>query len=187
MRDHRRLKVFQLADRLALLVYERTRDFPSHERFGLSAQMRRAAVSTATNIVEGAARRSDADFSRFLIIAYGSAREVEYQASLANRLGYITPAATEEINAAASQTARALRALITRIAPSSGSQLVARCSPLSRPIPRRDRITPVSTERPVTDTHAGRCLPSLVLVALHHIEHAAHGGAVEAAGGNFVD
>ena len=89
MRDHTKLWTFELADALPIQVYRATAGFPSEEQFGLTSQMRRAAVSVASNIVEGCARRSEADYLRFLDMAYGSARELEYQASLAHRLGFL--------------------------------------------------------------------------------------------------
>ena len=88
MRDHTRLKVFELADRLALQVYQETAGFPASERYGLQSQIRRAAVSIAANIVEGCSRSSQNEYLRFLEIAYGSARELQYEISLAQRLGY---------------------------------------------------------------------------------------------------
>ena len=88
MRDHRRLRAFELADDLALETYRLSKEFPKEEVFGLVAQMRRAAVSIASNIVEGCARDSRAEYLRFLEIAFGSVRELAYQASLAERLGY---------------------------------------------------------------------------------------------------
>jgi len=115
MRDHRRLEVFDLADSLALLVYKSTKRFPNEEKYGLTSQVRRAAVSIAANIVEGAARLSDADFVRMLSIAYGSACELEYELSLAARLGYFSDIEYSEINSLSSRTCRALRSLITAV------------------------------------------------------------------------
>jgi four helix bundle protein len=78
MQDFRQLKVWQKAHRFVLHVYEATQKFPAEERFGLTSQIRRAAVSIPANIAEGAVRSSDADFGRFLHIALGSASEVDY-------------------------------------------------------------------------------------------------------------
>ncbi|MGE0755459.1 MAG: four helix bundle protein, partial [Pirellulaceae bacterium] len=62
MRDHRKLRAFQLADQLALAIYMCTAGFPRHEQFGLTAQLRRGAISVPSNIVEGCARRSTAEY-----------------------------------------------------------------------------------------------------------------------------
>jgi four helix bundle protein len=86
MRDHTKLRAFELADELVLKMYQVTAEFPSSEQFGLTNQMRRSAVSIASNIVEGCARNSLADYLRFLDMAYGSSREVAYQISIAKRL-----------------------------------------------------------------------------------------------------
>ena len=89
MRDHTKLRAFELADEVAIMIYRITKDFPREEMFGLTAQMRKAAVSIPSNIVEGCTRSSQADYLRFLEIAYGSLKELHYQTGLSNRLGYI--------------------------------------------------------------------------------------------------
>jgi four helix bundle protein len=89
MRDPTKLRAFELADKLEVLVYQETARFPREEQFGLVSQMRRAAVSGASNVVEGCARETLTEYVRFLNIAYGSVRELEYQASLAQRLGFL--------------------------------------------------------------------------------------------------
>ncbi len=112
MRDHVKLRAFELADRLALAVYQGTKAFPKEEQFGLKAQMRRAAVSVASDIVEGCARNSEADYLRFLDMAYGSARELEYQVSLARRLRYLDDESHGRLHAASEETSKVLNGLI---------------------------------------------------------------------------
>jgi len=89
MRDHKQLRAFELADEVALLIYQLTRKFPKEEVYGLTSQMRRAAVSVPSNIVEGCARESQAEYARFLGIAFGSLRELHYQFGLSKRLEYL--------------------------------------------------------------------------------------------------
>ena len=89
MRDHTKLRAFELADEVVLLIYRATRHFPKEEVYGLASQMRRAAVSVPSNIVEGSARESQAEYVRFLEIAFASLRELGYQFDLAKRLGYL--------------------------------------------------------------------------------------------------
>ena len=88
MRKHQQLRVWQESMDLVTMVYAMTSAFPADERFGLSSQMQRAAVSVPSNIAEGAARGSKADFLRFLYIARGSLSELETQLQIAQRLGY---------------------------------------------------------------------------------------------------
>ena len=115
MRDHHKLKTFHLADRLALTVYQSTRSFPRDENFGLTSQIRRAAVSVVSNIVEGCARHSEQEYLRFLDTAYGSARELEYQLSLAKRLGYLGDKADHQVLPLSVEVGRALHGLIRSI------------------------------------------------------------------------
>lgn len=88
MRDHTKLRAFELADELVLLIYRITADFLKEEQYGLTAQMRRAAVSVPSNIVEGCARDSQADYLRFLYVAFGSLRELHYKLGLSKHLGF---------------------------------------------------------------------------------------------------
>jgi four helix bundle protein len=112
MRDHTKLKAFALADRLALAVYQQTAGFPRAEIFGLTAQLRRGAVSVPSNIVEGCARHSEADYVHFLDIAYASSREVEYQLSLAVRLGYLAADVHRELSRLCTETSKVLTGLL---------------------------------------------------------------------------
>jgi four helix bundle protein len=88
MRDHRELEVWQKAMDLAADVYAATRALPAEEKFGMCNQMRRAAVSIASNIAEGAARRTTKDFMAFAHTAPGSLAELETQMLLAARIGF---------------------------------------------------------------------------------------------------
>jgi four helix bundle protein len=88
MRDHKNLEAFKLADEVAVMVYKITAGYPRSEIYGLTAQMRRAAVSSVSNIVEGCTRISQNEFLRFLEISFGSMKELHYQFNLSFRLGY---------------------------------------------------------------------------------------------------
>ncbi|MBZ9539939.1 MULTISPECIES: four helix bundle protein [Modicisalibacter] len=94
MRKHQQLRAWQESMELVSTIYALTATFPAEERFGLSSQMQRAAVSVPSNIAEGAARGSKADFLRFLYIARGSLSEVETQLLIAQRLGYLNDLST---------------------------------------------------------------------------------------------
>jgi len=89
MHNYRELKVWQKARVLVKTVYQITNHLPKEEAFGLTSQMRRAVVSISSNIAEGAGRRTDKDFCRFLDIAYGSSFELETQLLLCIDLDYI--------------------------------------------------------------------------------------------------
>ncbi len=113
MRDHKKLRAFELADEVALLTYKFTANFPHEEQFGLTSQMRRAAVSIPSNIVEGCGRQTEAEVLRFLDIAYGSLRELEYQTSLGVRLGF--GGEHSEFESKLNESSKVLAALIRSI------------------------------------------------------------------------
>jgi four helix bundle protein len=112
MRDHNRLRVFHKADTLVQRIYGATAAFPRAEQFGLTSQIRRAAVSIATNIVEGCARSTEAEYLRFLEIAYGSAKEVEYQIGLSESLKLLDQRIARELKSECALTAKLLCRLI---------------------------------------------------------------------------
>ena len=88
-RPHERLDVWRDAMALVETVYRLSRSFPDSERFGLTSQVRRSAVSIPSNIAEGAARRSTSEYLRFLSIARGSLSELDTQFQIAARLDYV--------------------------------------------------------------------------------------------------
>jgi four helix bundle protein len=112
MRDFHELKVWQKAHRFALDTYRQTKQFPADERFGLTAQLRRCAVSVPSNIAEGCGREGDRDFARFLGIAGGSASEAEYQLLLARDLGYLPEELHRPLDAQINEVKRMLNSFI---------------------------------------------------------------------------
>ncbi|TWT93670.1 four helix bundle protein [Neorhodopirellula pilleata] len=89
MKNFRELRVWEKSHEFVLALYSCTRQFPSEERYGLTSQIRRAAVSVPSNIAEGCGRSGDNELARFCDIAMGSASETEYQLLLAKDLGYL--------------------------------------------------------------------------------------------------
>jgi four helix bundle protein len=112
MRDHKKLKAFELADTLVIQIYKITSHFPKEELFSLTSQLRRAATSIASNIVEGCARHSQADYLHFLDMAYGSACEVEYQLSIAYRLDYIQKPTYQTLHKQSIEVSKVINGLI---------------------------------------------------------------------------
>lgn len=106
-----KLDAWQQAIDLAKVVYDQTRSFPSDERFGLTNQMRRAAVSVSSNLAEGSSRSSRADFARFVEISAGSLFEVVSQAFVAKRQDFLTPEKFEELYALAERQGKILSGL----------------------------------------------------------------------------
>jgi four helix bundle protein len=106
-----KLDVWQKSLDMADAVYRLTRGFPDCERFGLTSQMRRAAVSVSSNIAEGSGRGSDKDFSRFVEIAYGSLMELISQLHIARKQGFISTQAARDLYRQADEVARMLSGL----------------------------------------------------------------------------
>ncbi|MGJ3242326.1 MAG: four helix bundle protein [Opitutales bacterium] len=107
-----KLDIWQETRALNRLIYEWTRSFPSEEAFGLTSQLRRASVSISSNIAEGSGRNSDADFCRFLEIAFGSLMEMVSQAFLANDEAYLSDESHHELMTRADSLSRTLADLI---------------------------------------------------------------------------
>jgi len=112
-----KLRVFQDADQVVETVYRATRLLPADERFGLQAQIRRAAVSVTTDLVEGASRRTTSQFVQFVEAAIGSASEVKYLLTLSARLGVWEAAAVEQLNTRYTHVVRSLQKLIDSLDP----------------------------------------------------------------------
>lgn len=89
MHRFKELKVWQRSVDLAVAVYKATKDFPAEERYSITSQIRRSAVSVPSNIAEGAGRNTNNDFHHFLSISNGSSNELETQLIIANRLDYL--------------------------------------------------------------------------------------------------
>ena len=89
MHNFKDLKFWQKSIDLSVLIYKITSMFPNEEKFGLVSQLRRASVSIASNIAEGASRSSNKEFLYFLSLSNGSAFEIETQLIIANRLNYL--------------------------------------------------------------------------------------------------
>ena len=88
--SYKELIVWQKSLQLVKLIYNVTKQFPKDEQFGLTSQIRRAAVSIPSNIAEGYGRRSHKEYKQFYSIAYGSALEVDTQLIIAKELSYIS-------------------------------------------------------------------------------------------------
>ncbi len=96
-RDHNKLRVFSDAHRLTLARYQETKNFPKDEQFGVRVQLRRAAVSVPSNIVEGCARKTTREYCNFINIALGSASELGYLIGLTTELGFIAAEAGKRL------------------------------------------------------------------------------------------
>ncbi len=115
VKSYKDLIVWQKAMDLVELVYQATKTFPKEEIYGLTNQVRRAVVSVPSNIAEGQARQSSAEFKNFLSIARGSLAEVETQLLIAMRLGYLTQEQLASIMAVHQEVSKILPALMAKL------------------------------------------------------------------------
>jgi len=114
-RDYRKLDVWKKSHELVMDVYRITSQFPRQEQYGLTSQMRRAAVSIPCNIVEGCGRGGEVELSRFLSISLGSVSELSYQLFLACELEYMNTETGQPLIAKAEGIGRMLNAFIRKL------------------------------------------------------------------------
>jgi four helix bundle protein len=115
LKNYKELKVWQRSYQICLEIYRITKGFPKEERYGLTSQIRRAAVSVPSNIAEGYGRKTTPEYIRFLYIAYGSNCELETQILLSGDLGYIETGKLEMLLEGIGEVERMLKALIKSI------------------------------------------------------------------------
>jgi four helix bundle protein len=112
LKTYKDLKVWQRSYQLCLDIYKVTKAFPKEEIYGLTSQIRRAAVSIPSNIAEGYGRKTTPEYIRSLYIAYGSNCELETQTLLSGDLGYIEAAKSKKVQDEIGEVERMLKALI---------------------------------------------------------------------------
>jgi four helix bundle protein len=112
LKNYKELKVWQRSYQLCLEIYRITKEFPKEERYGLTSQTRRAAVSVPSNIAEGYGRKTTPEYIQALYIAYGSNCELETQILLSGDLGYINEEGIKKLQEEISEVERMLKALI---------------------------------------------------------------------------
>ena len=115
IKNFRDLDVWQLGRKIVLRVYEMTGAFPPAEQYGLTSQMRRAAVSIPSNIAEGFNRYNNKEYRQFLYVALGSCAELETQAELSRDLGYVDEVARDALLEQTDFESRMLRNLIKKV------------------------------------------------------------------------
>jgi len=114
-KEANRLRAWQLSDALVVMIYEATKTFPRTELYGLTTQMRRAAISVPANITEGAARRGQQEFLQFLYISSSSLSELGYYLHLSRQLGYLTAQHHATLFPHYKAAARTLQGLISKV------------------------------------------------------------------------
>ncbi len=149
MGDFRNLRVWQRAHQLTLDLYGETRGFPKEERYRLTSQLRRAAVSIPANIAEGCGRNGDTELARFLTIAKGSASELDYFLLLAHDLGYLKSSRYEQLAGEVHGISRMLANFVDRL-----RHPIAARPPMELPHPVADSLADPSVGGPpLAGTH----------------------------------
>ena len=115
MKDFKKQKVWQKSHQLTLDIYKVTENFPKEELYGLTNQIRRSCASIPANIAEGCGRNSDADFSRFLLIAMSSATELEYHLLLAHDLEILNDLNFEKLSKETVEVKKMLTSFIKKL------------------------------------------------------------------------
>lgn len=137
MKNHKDLEVWKEAVELAVICHDATKRFPRGEQFELASQMRRAAISIASNIAEGAARASSKEFAQFLYISLGSASELDTQIEIARKVGLGEAPVLEKLQSRVNKISRMLQGLIRSVkkrsqspTPNHQSQITSHQSPV---------------------------------------------------------
>lgn len=131
MKTHKDLDVWKETMELAAICYDVTKGFPREEQFGLTSQMRRAAVSIASNIAEGAARASNKEFIQFLYVSLGSASELDTQIEIARKIKLGDPSRLKTLQARANKVSRMLQGLIHSVKKRAQPPITSHQSPIT--------------------------------------------------------
>ncbi|MFT5467372.1 MAG: four helix bundle protein [Verrucomicrobiales bacterium] len=122
-RNYRKIIAWERAHALTLRIYSATQEFPKHELYGLTSQIRRSAFSVGANIAEGSGRAGPKEFLRFLHIALGSAKETEYALLVARDVGYLNEALFTELTNLTNATIAPLQGLIKAVSAEANSTI----------------------------------------------------------------
>ena len=115
MRNYRDLDVWDKSHKLTLRLYERSRNFPKEEFYGLTSQLRRAAMSIGANLAEGCGRQTTPELARYVRIAMGSASELDYHLLLARDFGFLKSDEHSDLSAELTRIRKMLTALLGRL------------------------------------------------------------------------
>jgi len=123
IKSYKQLAVWQKSVQLVVEVYRATRNFPDDERYGLTSQLRRSAVSIPSNIAEGHGRATRGEYIQFLCHARGSLFELETQIAIAGQIGFLSTESVEHLTSGTAEVARILNGLLTSLGVKSRSQI----------------------------------------------------------------